>query len=460
MYNKSILYFLCLVFYSCGGIESSGSTLPKDEFVDNSSDADSQVCLQWLSAADIARQNGESQLCVNNYNLSLEEGCGDKYPGQIYQWMGREYIKLNKIDSAKWAVDKGLRILPEDLQLLNVAAWVSRKQNLTDEEEGYLLDKLALEEDIQSIVKILDSESEPEDILELQKSLGMPSDYCDGVWSQELEEYIGIFNKDRENTYKSLSDFYKKQKIYDEQIYYLDEWQKYSPDNVAIFKEKKTAYINSGKNPIDIDRERWKKDPSNIQFGLSYIKKLKEDLSSEKIVDVALTLLDSDQNNIEVLENLGEAYLDLYEEDRALQIYSQLVSIDNQTPQYLIEISQIYLNLGEYNKSIEYADKAVGFATSDAFNNRAQIYKGIVESCVGEELSMSDKAVYEMAWEDLNMAIENGDRRAKKDADFLKKNYITQRRDWFLNVDEGRTKFKPTDPCYDMIERTLTKRNF
>ena len=460
MYVKIILSFLLLLLYSCGGIDTPSNSPSSQHSSYRNNSTDDTECLQWLSAADINRQNGSYQDCVDAYNISLEEGCGDKYPSQIYQWMGRAYLQLNKIDSAKWAVDKGLRVLPEDLQLLNVAAFVSRKQNLLDDELYYLDKKLQLEEEIQSAVKTVNSESSFEDVLDLQKSLGMPTDYYDGLWSADLEEYISIFNKSRNNTYKSLSDYYKNQELYEDQIDILDDWQKYSPDNSSIFKEKKSAYINLGKNPIDIDKERWENEPSNIQFGLDYIKKLKEELLTEKIVKVALMLLDYDRSNIDVLENLGEAYLDLYQQDEALQIYNQLLGINNQSSKYLIEISKIYLDIGEYDKSIKYADKAVAFDSAEAFNNRAQIYKGIVDSCVGDELTMSDKAVYEMAWEDLNQAIDKGYRRARKDADFLKKNYITQRRDWFLNVDEGKRKFKPTDSCYDMIERAITKRSF
>ena len=87
-----------------------------------------------------------------------------------------------------------------------------------------------------------------------------------------------------------------------------------------------------------------------------------------------------------------------------------------------------------------------------------QIYKSIVESCVGDELTMSDKSVYEMAWEDLKIAFNKGYKRAKKDADFLEKNFITQNRDWFLNVDEGKKTFSPSDDCYNMIDRKITKR--
>ena len=116
--------------------------------------------------------------------------------------------------------------------------------------------------------------------------------------------------------------------------------------------------------------------------------------------------------------------------------------------------------MGEYDKSLKYADNAVKFKSAEAFNNRAQIYKGIVDSCIGDELTMSDKAVYEMAWEDLNEAVKRGYKRAKKDAAFLKKNYITQSKDWFLNVEEGRNTFKPSDSCYNMVDRQLKKREF
>ena len=115
---------------------------------------------------------------------------------------------------------------------------------------------------------------------------------------------------------------------------------------------------------------------------------------------------------------------------------------------------------GLRDKSLEYGDSAVRLNSAEAFNNRAQIYKGIVDSCIGEELTMSDKAVYEMAWEDLNKAIDKGYKRARKDASFLKKNYITESADWFLNVEEGKSTFKPSDPCYSMIDRVLKKRKF
>ena len=354
-----------LLFNSCSVSDGQNSY----ESNQNDSDNNDTECLQWLSAADINRQNGSYQDCVDSYNISLDIGCGNKYPQQIFQWMGRAYIQLDKIDSANWAVNKGLRLLPEDLQLLNVAAFVSRKKDDIEDELYYLDKKLQLEEEIESIILSTSSESLSEEITDLQKSLGMPRELCDGDWSSDLENYISIFRNGRESTFKSLSEYYERQEYYEDQIDILDQWQDYSPDNSSIFKEKKTAFINLGKNPIDIDKERWNKEPSNIKYGIDYLKKLKEEMLSEEIVNVCLALLDFDNNNINVLEFLGSAYLDLYEQDKALQVYNRLFNLNPQESNYLIEMSKIYSDTGDYNSSIEFANKAVEFNTAESYNN-------------------------------------------------------------------------------------------
>jgi tetratricopeptide (TPR) repeat protein len=375
--------------------------------------------------------------------------------------MGGAYINLGKLDSAKWSVDKGLRFLPEDLQLLNVAAFVAKKQSRFDDQLYYLDKKLQLEEEIEGLLSFTNDDSDEQDIIELQKSLGFSSGYIDGQWSESIEKSIATFRKSRYDTYKLLSDYYKDQGLFEDQIDILDEWQAIDPENSSIFKLKKSAYVSLGRNPIDIDKDRWRKDPSNIKFGLDYIRKLKEESDLDKIVEVALALSDFEPNNTLVLENLGQAYLDLYELEKSLRVYEKLIKLDNKNVSHFISISKIYSDIGEYSKSTEFADKAISIsASADSYYNRAQIYKNIVEACRQEVLSMSDKAVYEMAWEDLKVAIEKGNRRAKKDASFLEKNFITKNMDWFRFVEDGKKTFKPSDPCYEMIDRKITKRNF
>ena len=186
MKYKIALSFLSIAFmlFSCSDLpidnQDSDQNISK-QINYNSSDV---KCEQLLSSADIYRRSGSYQDCVNTYNMSISAGCGDRYAAQIYQWIGRAYIQLDKIDSAKWSVDKGLRILPEDLQLLNVAAFVSDKQDRSDDQLYYLDTKLQLEEEIQGMLSFIDSDSDAEEILDLQIALGMPMDYSDGLWSE------------------------------------------------------------------------------------------------------------------------------------------------------------------------------------------------------------------------------------------------------------------------------------
>ena len=259
--KKIIILTVITLFISCGGATTSSSADKTNES-NKKNKSNNNICLQYLSAADVNRTNGLYQDCVDAYSIALNEGCGDKYAQQIYQWMGRSYLQLGKIDSASWSVKKGLRILPDDLQLLNVAAFISNKKNESDDQLYYLDKKLQLEEEIQSLIKLANNDKVYEDVIELQKSLGMPSEYVDGEWNNYMSQYISSFNKGREDTYKQLNDYYKKLELYDDQIMVLDDWYTFNPENSSIYKEKKTAYINLGKDEIDIDKERWKKDPS------------------------------------------------------------------------------------------------------------------------------------------------------------------------------------------------------
>ena len=99
--------------------------------------------------------------------------------------------------------------LANNLQLLNVAAFISNKKNESDDQLYYLDKKLQLEEEVQSLIKLTHTDKSYEDIMELQKSLGMPSEYLNGEWNNYMNQYISAFNKGREDTYNQLNDYYK-----------------------------------------------------------------------------------------------------------------------------------------------------------------------------------------------------------------------------------------------------------
>ena len=77
MNSKFILSFwfvLSIILYSCSGVETSNLSSYQDMSESDSYTADDSECLQWLSAANVNRENGSYQDCVNAYNISPPGG--------------------------------------------------------------------------------------------------------------------------------------------------------------------------------------------------------------------------------------------------------------------------------------------------------------------------------------------------------------------------------------------------
>ena len=108
-----------------------------------------------------------------------------------------------------------MKYLPDNLEILTIAAWNAGKQKKIDD-QIYFLDK----------------------ILSLEENN-----------SEVLEE---------------LSNVYRDQAMYEEQVNVLDIWLKYEPASKKAKPEKKAAYFALGKDETDVDKDRWLSNPSNI----------------------------------------------------------------------------------------------------------------------------------------------------------------------------------------------------
>ena len=99
----------CLLIFSCAGIEGGSSN---NSSSNSTKSYDSKVCDQWMSAAYVNYQNGNSQDCVDAYNISLDEGCGESYADKIYELMDGvdSFIPTPKRD-----VDKNFLMPVEDV---------------------------------------------------------------------------------------------------------------------------------------------------------------------------------------------------------------------------------------------------------------------------------------------------------------------------------------------------------
>jgi len=369
-------------------------------------------CEMYVSSISVNFANRDYQGSINNCNKIINElGCQEYYAEYIYDYFGRSYAMLGKLDSANYAFKQGLKYIKNDGNLYSVAAW--NAGNLGSlEEQIYFLDQwLALDE---SNTKVLEE----------------------------------------------LSDVYNKHEMYEEQISILNQWLKLEPANKKANGEKKNAYSILGKDEFIVDKERWEIEPSNINYGLDYLIGLENADMNEEVVAVCQSLLVYDKFNTKVLKFLGDAHLNEYNYELALEAYKSLVLINPINYKVIMEISKIYIDTEDYKSSLEWAEKAIKISgrKGEAYSQRADVFFSLAESC-REELNHWDRAIYEFAWEDYNEAINKGFYQKKKRRDFIAENFITTIGVWFQL--EPRTEIdleKCPLECYSWVNRVLEKK--
>ena len=372
--------------------------------------ADCEPCPLLLNFASSNYQNRDWRGAVNNYNQLLKCNCGKLDPGNTFKYMAYSYQQLGLYDSAGYIFKKGLKYTPEDIDLLKMAGENSgRLENYDD--QIYYFDK------------ILSFEENNLEVLEL------------------------------------LSNVYRDRKMFEEQVNILNIWLKYEPTNKNANAEKKAAFSALGKDETDVDRERWESETSNIQYGQDYIRSLQDAGNTEKIIEVCTELLVYEKYNTDILQNLGDAYLNLYKEDDALNIYNTLAKVDPTDFVTSIDISKILINKEKYIEALEWAEKAVSMSgkKGEAIYQRAEVYFSVAESCSGDPLTFWDKVVYEISWEDYKTAFNKGYSQAKSRRDFVGDNFITTPADWFMRP-EGEKEVIPQGDCYSWINKTVKRK--
>ncbi len=256
-----------------------------------------------------------------------------------------------------------------------------------------------------------------------------------------------------------LSDVYRDQGMFNEQIDILDIILKFDSNNKDAQSDKRAAFKALGKDVSDVDKERWEAEPSNAQYGLDYIQSLKGRDNTEKVIEVCNELLVYEKYNKDVLRSLGDAYLNLYKEDDALNVYINIAKIDPMNYKVALDISEILTSKEQYQDALEWAEKAIssGGSKGETYYQRAEVYFSVAESCSGDPIQFWDKIVYEISWKDYQTAVNKGYKQAKARRDFLKENYITTSADWFMRP-EGEIEVRPQGDCYAWIDKTVQRR--
>lgn len=383
-------------------------------------DFDGEVdCNKFLSFASTNWHQNDYRGCVDQYKTALYCNCLDGNEVTIYKYLGRAFIEIGKLDSAHWSLEKGLRYSPDDESLLEIAAWNAGKLKKF-EDQMYYLDRLL--------------EINPENTKALER----------------------------------MSDTYKNNEMYEEQINILNIWLKVDGNNKKALADKKIAYSKLGIDASSIDKERWEKDKSNIQYGLNYAESLIQKDENEKAIEICNDLLVYDSSDKRLLKTVANAYLNIYEDKKALEYLEKLAQVDVSNLDLMLEISEVAVNAEDFKKAYQWVNKGIakGKSLGKMFFQRAEVLVALVETHQSDDIDFCDRLIYDLAWEDYNSSYNNGYLNARIYMNQLE-DFVSTKGDWFLNAD-GKVEISPSSDeckklkksdCYLWVNRTINTKN-
>jgi len=393
-----------------GSPEGGNYGLTAEELAERNSECD-----LYLNFAGTNYQNRDYDSAIKNYTYIIESGCGERLAKHLYEWLGRAYIEQGKNDSASYIFKQGLKYLPNNNGLLTIAAWNEGIQNHVDKQVDY------------------------------------------------LEKILSLDETDTK-TLKELSDVYRNNEMYEDQLVILNIWLSYDKTNKYATGEKKSAYEALGKDVTQVDKERWEREPSNIQYGLEYAHSLKENGDDEVVANILQELLTYERYNEDILKLLAKTYSDLGNDIKALETYEALSKINKTDISILITISSLLIDQGNLEEAFDWAETAIrnSGGSGEAYHQRGEVYYAVAEDCERDELKFYDKLVYELAYQDYKTSANKGFRKAKKIRDFLKDNgFITDTKDWFLAPSDD-SEISPSasgNMCYTWIKAKIKRKS-
>ncbi len=447
--KKTYLFLLSMLIMSCAATIESGS---KDSSRVNSTtnisipSEDAEECNSYRSWQLDYWKDKNYRRCIycNMYMMDLK--CDLSEDPVNYYNLSRSFIELSpeKADSAFWALNIGMEANGETETLLELGAYISKKNNNIEDQIYYL-----------------------ENVMELYPN--------------------------NQRVLEQLSSIFSQQERYEEQVEVLDLWLDFErctdqegleQDNVCItdkkykkaIGEKKRAYQYQGLETSEVDLERWESDKSNLQYGLYYLKALKEQEDWYEIISYADEMLFYDNNNINILEAKAEAQETEFEYSEAILTYEKLYDISNDY-RYAISISKILVEDANFKEAYKWSKEAVTSTESnpneqgkgEAVFQRAEVLFYLGRSCQDQNINFWDKIVYEIALKDYKKAYDLRNYNAQLRVNELEKDsyYITTPTDWALNA-SGVGEVCPSCPndkvdvrlkdCYSFINVRVKKQ--
>ena len=369
-------------------------------------------CPRVFSSAAEFYKNRDWESTVRAYDELTDLGCDRDDPQEVYLYYAIAYEYMGKYDSSATVLLKGLTFLPDNIDLRKRLAFSYEKQGMVELQMDEL-DRLSF--------------LAPED--------------------------LDIKDK--------LAKLYGSQDRYDDQISVLKDLLKIQPNNEAAQSDLAQAYEKSGRDPLDVYKNRFDNNPDNVSYGLDYADKLIVADRPDDAIDVLQQVVDVDPSSKVAFRKLAQAY---DSDDRlkdAARTYERLFKLDPRDFRVAIKISDVYVEDEDFKSAFNWADKAVTLSgEGEAYGAKANVYYKAFQACRSGEIAVDDRVVATLSHELFIQAEEKGFSRYSRSKEWLKENEVLfGKAQWFMMDADIKNKgfIKASSACYNWVTERLNK---
>ena len=374
-------------------------------------------CPRLMSSAAVYYRNRDWKQTVRIYEEITTLDCDEwnpvfAPPQEIYQYYAIAYEQMGKFDSSEFVLLDGLQKLPESVELRKRLAYSYKRQGKKEKE-----------------------------IIEFERIIDMaPLD-------------ISIMN--------DLSKLYKDESRFDDQIYILEKILKVDGSNEIAQSELAMAFESSGKDPLDVYRKRYEDNPENLSYGLDYADRLTQ---VDRSADATLVLdgvIRQDPTSKLAYRKLAEAHKETNNLKKAANAYEELFQIDPRDGRIAVDISDIYIDVGNYSKALRWAEKAMSLSNGNGsgLGQKAKVYFYGWDTFRQNPFSIDDRIVAKLAYDYFVKAEDKGFLGFTKRGwlEENSKDILYGKAQWFMADDRvKRTRsISPTSSNYDWVTEHL-----
>ncbi len=374
-------------------------------------------CPRLMSSAAEYYRNRNWKKTVNIYKEITTLSCDEwnpvyAPPKEIYQYYAIAYEQMGKFDSSEYVLLDGLQKLPKNIDLRKRLAYSYKKQGKSDKE-----------------------------IIEYERLVEMDPDN------------ISIMN--------DLSKIYKNESRFEDQIFILEKILKIDGNNESAQSELALAFESSGRDPLDVYRQRYEDNPENLSYGLDYAERLSQVERYDDAVNALKNVIQIDPSSKIAYRKLGEAQKSLDNLPDAAKAYEELFKIDSRDARVAIEISEVFLLDNQFGKALRWADKAISVNNKlgDTFAQKAKVFYYGWDYFNQNPFTIDDRIVAKLSYDNYVIADKKGYLGSSKRNWFESnaKDVLYGKAQWFMANDKvKRTRSITTStPDYDWVTESL-----